>query len=524
MSASLDIEWAPEVRQRLDRVAGLIFASVLIVTASSLVAVLLLHWPWQILFALPLLLTVVVVVRTPVIGMYALFAAALLIPVQPLGFADSLTDNIPFFANLSDSGSLKLSGLGITPAEIVMLLVFTGILGSLAAHRATGAAGRLMVPYLVFGGSIVLGELNGLVHGGDFKLSLWELRPQAYGLAMFVMTTVLLRNRSQIKVLLVILVLAEAVVAFIGCFRYFVTLDRQVLGALPILAHEDSYLLGLFVVAVVIGLIWFRRPVLVLLVALSPIVVTAIVVNHRRAGIGSLGLEITAVVVLAYVLEPRLRSSLLRVGAVALVLGVVFAAVFWNQQYGAPAELIRPIKSLVDPTARDLSSDLYRVSESANLKLTFRTSPLIGVGFGHPYYIVYPQAGIQRFDPLWNIIPHNNLLWIPMRMGIVGMVTFWCLISLAIVEAIAIARAIRDRFVRGALILALAAILGVLFTGYYDIGIESYRNLIVLGVLLAAINRAELLAGERAAPVHEAPKVSAGNGRFQSQAPREVHL
>jgi O-antigen ligase len=149
---------------------------------------------------------------------------------------------------------------------------------------------------------------------------------------------------------------------------------------------------------------------------------------------------------------------------------------------------------LIDPSARDLSSDTYRIAESANLKATFRTSPIFGIGFGHPYYVIYKQTGVAAYDPLWNIIPHNTILWIPMRMGIIGVVCFWTLIAMVLLESIWTARVVRDRFIRGAVVFAVAAVLGELFYGYYDIGLENYRNLIVFGVLLALISRAAYLA------------------------------
>lgn len=500
MSTSLEVLSASEDEQRHDRAAWIVFILFLIPTASLLIAVIVLGLPAVVLFAFPLLLVVVVVLRSPVFGLYLLFGLALLIPVEPAGFPDRLlTESIPFFINLSGGGSLAVSGLGITPAEILMAITLIGLIGTLAPTREKLRGGRLVIPYLIFGVAVVIGEVNGLTHGGDFKLSLWELRPQVYGMVLFVMSSQLIRDRSQLKVLIAILLGAEVFKGGEGIYRYFVILGQNVNGSVPILGHDDSYLLSLFVLAVVIGLIWFRRPLIILLVAVSPIVITAIVVNHRRAGTGALDLEIATVMVLAYILEPRYRGWLLRVAVVALVLGGAFVVTFWNQQYGAAAEIIRPLKSLIDPNARDLSSDLYRIAETANLRATFRTSPLLGIGFGHPYYIFYPQNGVAKFDPLWNIIPHNTLLWIPMRMGIVGAVSFWSLISMAIVEAIWTARVARDKLIRGAAAFAVAAIFGVLFTGYYDIGIESYRNLIVLGVIFAVINRARQLAPQEQA-------------------------
>lgn len=496
MSASLEIGGAPPPQLNLSRASWISYLVIFIPTGFALFAATMLHLPWIASLAIPLLLGLAWVVRSPQIGVYVLFAAALMVGVQPLTLAAMVTD-VPFWTNLNQGSRHDLAGFGISPAEILMLAIVTGVLAKLALTRKLPPAGKLMWPYSLFGLSLVLGEVNGLVHGGNFQLSLWELRPQAYGFAAFVMATLLIRNRSQLKILLAILLVGEAVKGLEAVIRYYVILGQQFASTLgENQEHEDSYLLGLFLLATAIGLIWFRRPVTILLMVLSPLVLTAIVINHRRAGLLGLGVEIVIAMVVAYVIEPKLRGALLKTGAVMAVLGVAFVATFWNQQYGTIAEVIRPIKSLFEPSARDLSSDLYRIAETANLKLTFRSSPLIGIGFGHPYYVFYPQQGVARFDPLWNIIPHNTVLWIPMRMGIVGMITFWTLISMAIMEAIWTVRAFKDKFIRAVVVFALAGVFGVMFNGYVDVGLESYRNMVVLGILLAIISKAVHIAGE----------------------------
>lgn len=500
MSTVLDVLRAPETRQHADRAAWIVFGVLLGTTLVGALAAITLGLPIVILFALPVVLVLAAVVRRPVFGLYTLFAAALLIPANPLHTADAIIDVIPFFTNLSDSGSLNVSGFGVTPAEIVMALAFIGLIGRDRTNQQSVPVGRLMTPYLAFGAVVVFGEVNGLLHGGNFKLSLWELRPQVYAFAMFAMANTLIRDKSQLRVLLTILVVCEVFKGAVGDFRYFVTLGGTLGQNDSVQPHEESYLLGLFVTVVLISLIWFRNRATVLLLALSPIVITAIITNHRRAGIGAVELEIVAVMILAYVLEPRWRKAVLIAGLVMVAAGIGFLAAFWNQQYGSIAELIRPIKSVIDPSARDASSDLYRAAEVGNLTATFRASPLFGIGFGHPYYILYPQAGIEKLDPLWNIIPHNTVLWIPMRMGILGMVAFWSLVSAVITEAIWAARLVRDRFVRSAVVLAVAAMLGELFYGYYDIGLENYRNMIVFGVLIAVINRASHMESSQRTP------------------------
>jgi O-Antigen ligase len=484
MSASLNVGTAREAKRRVDRMTAVIFIGLFASFAGCLLVSTVLDVPPAVVVALPGLLFCVWVINSPEIGLYTLFGAALLFAVQPLTFATSITD-LPFFVNLP--------GPGVTPAEILIFATLVGVIGRVATNRRE-SLGRLIWPYLAYGGAVVVGEINGLFHGGDFRLSLWEIRPQVYGLIIFTIATVLLRDRAQLKILLVILLIAEAFKAADGLYRYFVVLDPQMAAMLETnQAHEDSYLLGLFVLAAAVGFIWLRRPIIVLLFALSPLVFLAITVNHRRAGELGLGFEIALVMVLGFIMEPRMRRGILIAAILLGGMAGAFLVTFWNHDTGTIGQLVRPVKSLFDPSIRDQASDQYRINEAHNLKATYRTSPLLGIGFGHPYYIYWAQIGASKVDPLWNLIPHNNILWIPMRMGVLGLVTFWGLISAAIAEGVWVMRNLNDAFLRGAIVFALAAMVGVLFIGYVDIGLESYRNMIVLGVMLAVINRAAAL-------------------------------
>src|SRR2546429_6136854 len=69
-----------------------------------------------------LLVTMVVVGalawRAPVRGVYFLVAAAVIVESFPLGYADSLTDRVALFGNLSNLG---LSGIAMSPLEVLMV-------------------------------------------------------------------------------------------------------------------------------------------------------------------------------------------------------------------------------------------------------------------------------------------------------------------------------------------------------------------------------------------------------------------
>jgi hypothetical protein len=412
-----------------------------------------------------------------------------MIEMFPLGFPDSFTDRVPLFQNLNNSAGL--TGLSINPAEILMLTVALVAVARASSERQMHwPDGRLVAAYGLYVLIVLGAEVHGLFAGGDFKTSLWEIRPQIYGFILFFMTTTLVVDRSQLKRLAIVFLLAVSVKALIGDYRYFVTLNRVVGQQLTVLAHEDSYFLGMFVIAGIASLIWLKdRRVVIPVGLMSGLALIALLANSRRAGVDALAASVVVVLLIAFRFEPALRKRVAWASVALLIAGAAFVGYSWDKQYGIQAQLVRPIRSQVDPNARDFSSDIYRTNETANLRYTFRTSPLIGVGFGSPFHIVYPMADISKIYPLWNVIPHNTLMWVEMRMGAVGFAAFWGLLGLAVLEGFFVIDRRRDPLVRAIAAFSIAAIVGEIAVGYADVQLENYRNLIFLGVVIGVLNR-----------------------------------
>lgn len=426
--------------------------------------------------------------RAPVRGVYFLTGGAALIEVFSLNFPDSLTDRIPLFLNLNNTAGFDFP---ITPAEIVMITVgLVALARGATERRLHWPGGRLVAAYCLYMLVVAGAEIHGLMAGGDFKTSLWEMRPQVYGFILFFMATTLVEDRKQLLTLALVFLLAVSVKALVGDYRYLITLQRILGSNEDILAHEDSYFLAMFITAGVASMVWLKNRRLVVLMGLmSAVALVAMLANYRRAGVYALGAAVGVIVLLAFWFEPSLRKRIGWLSVVVLVAGVIFISSSWDKQYGVQAQLVRPIRSLIDPNLRDFSSDQYRVAETANLQLTFRTSPIFGVGFGSPFLIVYPMADISKIYPLWNIIPHNSLMWVGMRMGALGFAAFWGLIGLAILEGFRVLTKRRDPLSRTIAAFAIAAIVAEIVVGYADIQLESYRNLIFLGVVLGVLNR-----------------------------------
>jgi O-antigen ligase len=428
------------------------------------------------------------IIALPIRGLQVLLASAIAIEIFPLGFPDSLTDRIPFFENLNNS--LGISGISATPAELLMgLLLVLAFTRAEPAVRARLYRGRLFGAYLLFLGTVLLGEVHGLMNGGDLNKSLWELRPQVYGFVAFVIASLLIRSRQDLERLALVAAVAILLKAVVGDVRYFIVLNHVLGTHETVLGHEDSYFLALFPMAGLAALIWTGwTRTFKLLVMASLIALAALLANERRAGIAALGGGVVVIVLLAIRFDVVHRRRVLLLAVIAAVIVTIFLISFWNVQNGLIGQLVRPVRSQFDPTYRDYLSDLYRQAENTNLKLSFQTNKLIGMGFGMPFLIILTQADIANIYPLWNYIPHNTLLWVGVRMGLVGSVTFWALFGTALLEVCRALKVQRDRFLLALIALAGGAIVAELLVAYADLQLESYRNMIFIGIVFGVLN------------------------------------
>jgi O-antigen ligase len=147
---------------------------------------------------------------------------------------------------------------------------------------------------------------------------------------------------------------------------------------------------------------------------------------------------------------------------------------------------------------------------------TMRTSPVIGYGFGKPMQTPYPLADISGSYIFWNIMPHNSILWVWMRLGTVGYLLLWFMIGTAIVQAARLALQIKDSYLKGLAVWIMLLVMQQVVFGYLDLQWTNYRNLITLGILFAlpsrlaafasATDRVDVAAGSPAVPSRRRPR------------------
>ena len=192
-----------------------------------------------------------------------------------------------------------------------------------------------------------------------------------------------------------------------------------------------------------------------------------------------------------YAVLPERRRYVGRIAGILAVVLMVYLPLYWNKS-GGLAQPARAIHSVANPNRRDASSDLYRIQEYANLQINIREGKPLGRGFGVPIDYVLPIQDISSIDPLIKYVPHNGVLYILMRMGVLGGIAFWSMLGIAIIGGCRLARS-RDREL--AMIGALTAALMVAYTfeGATDQGFFYYRVAFVVGTMLGLCEAARKL-------------------------------
>lgn len=412
--------------RRAERVWWLWLATLL--TLSGMAGLLMLRGApsWAALGWVAFIAGIVAVLYEPRYGVYQLIG---------FGLAGDmiLSPWFPFVKNLSSAESLLFFGraTSFSPAEIFLALTFVSWLGRAAMQRKfKGFAGPLFWPAVLFGLFITFGLVYGITHGGDRKIALWEVRSIYYLPAMVILTSNLICTRGQLNALIWIIICALFYDTLNGIFFVANELNFNTRAVEAIAEHSFSIHLNVaFVLAITVWLFRGSRAKRMVLPLMLPVLLFSYFANQRRASFITLAL---ALLLIAFVMYHTHRRLFWTIVPIALVLGAVYLAAFWNSTggLGMPA---RAIRSVIAPQegGRDDSSNVYRVIENLNTRFTIQSRPLTGVGFGNKFYIVVPMPDISFFE-WWEYITHNSIMWMWMQSGVGGFFTMLLLVGMAL--------------------------------------------------------------------------------------------
>jgi hypothetical protein len=408
--------------------------------------------------------------------------------------------NVPLFRSLS-------KGSFVTPAEIVMFLLLAiwmmkGALNHSWDVPRSALSKSIMAMYAL---ALILGVGLGFLYHGQIKVSLWELRPWYYLVVVYLLTASFFKGRDLFRPLVWTLVVGSGLKSIEGCVNYFTVARRLTPRPEAILSHEESFFFGLFLIATAALWLFQIRAGRLRTVAtvLTPLVLIADLGNARRTASLLLYAGMATLLIIAYVSMPERRHVLRKLDAVIAVVAVLYLGAFWNSggTLGQPA---RAVHSAVAPDPRDLSSNEYRLVENANLIQGIHSKRSLGKGFGTPINYGYASiVNLTSVDSMIAYIPHNGVLYVWYRLGILGELTLWSIVGFGIVAGSKLSK-MRDREMAALGAIAVCAIVCWVLQGFNDLGFTWLRIAIFMGFLLGALE----VTCRRAGPSLTADKVT----------------
>jgi hypothetical protein len=487
-------EYADAVRSRHARLFWFMMA-VLTLIAGILAVVVkfaptaLPYAPLLALGALVLIALPVVIWNNPRIGLYILVISACLFMQAPLNVDRDPFGRIPLFWNISTTvnfftGSNALEFLHMNLGEVIMAMTaLFWLLRQITLRELrwnSGAFFGWFALYLVWCG---LGFIRGMQKGGDTTTALWELRAQAYFALAYLLAANLLTDRKHAMTVLWMIAIGIGFKSIVGTANYIKNPD--VSADEGVLSHEDSLLCNILLFGALLFSIAKVEPKLKwAFLAFVPTALAANMANGRRAGIAAFIVAFPVVIAMCAVLLKERRKALTLFMIVFAFCAAIYLPLAWKAE-GAWALPARAIRSRTAPDGRDAASDYYRLAENNNLKITRDTSPWLGYGYGRPYIVFFQQPG--RFDPFMNVLPHNGILWIWMRLGNIGFTIWWMFVATVLVRGPMLLKTIRDPRLQVLGILAIAVFLMQIIYGEYDLCFANYRTMWLTGTLLGIL-------------------------------------
>ncbi len=404
-------------------------------------------------------------------------------------------------------------GLRVNRVDILLALVAVTYLVKRVGQRHPWSVVEKSVLGLL--GFVVLAVFIGVARGGAVRNALTEVRPFFYLVVATLLVSGLVRTGRAVTAILWTFVIASGFKAIQGVFA-FASVRHLSPRPEAILGHEESLFFAIFVfLTAILWLTGEKGALRRTATALLPIVLVADVANSRRLAWLILFLGLLAIGIVGAVVLPAQRPLLLRLAVLVGVGLAIYLPVYWTQS-GGLAQPARALRSAIDPSSRDASSDLYRRQENANLEYNIiHASTPLGAGFGIPIDYVLPIVDLTDQSPLLEYVPHNGLLYLLFRFGVIGTTVFFAVIAAGLIAAIRLARSKRRQSTVVGL-LVMSALIGYAAQGYNDLGFGFYRIGLVMGTMLglvAAVSRVPGGAGDRAVPRRRAASGAGGQDR-----------
>ncbi len=478
--------------------------------------------------ALPFVL--LAVVATPILlwrfrtlPIYIALISACLFELYPSPAPDEFTGKTFFFLNINtifQSRGVAMEGMPVSIFEVILgtaglSSLFQGIFGK-RVRIQLGTLFPAMATYLLM---VTLNYIRGWADGSDYHIMLQEVRAQFYLAIAYLMALNMVEERKDIGRILWFSALCIGLKGILYTYRRYITLGNGEIGDQGVGSHEEAFFFNCFVgLLLTLWLCRYQPKLTRLMWVLLPTTVLGFLATNRRAGTAGFIVAVPVIILAAYRGLPERRRLAAILGILCVTLGPAYYHTFKNSssQIAQPA---RAVKSHFEPDERDAASNAYRDAENANIMATVKQSlptTLFGYGYGKPFFKVFPMVDIGNLYDKWDILPHNQILWIWMRTGFVGLLAFFALVSTALIRCMQVLRRPSgdDREYRALAIWTSGVLVMLVVFGMLDLQISNYRNMIFVGLLLGLLEGHRLRSRERdelVAPSTALARVEAGD-------------
>ncbi len=415
-------------------------------------------------------------------------------PLMPLGKV--LLDHLNTFDHSVGLLSIcSFSGFDLCFASLALISFLRKSSGS-----KLDSAGRLETPEpLVRLGQLSLASLGfiwlmGLITGGNFSMSLWQLNAVMYTPILFLLCHVGFRGPSDFRALAKVLLGAATYKSLLAVFVAIYVrgpFDPSTGSTrLPYAtAHADSILFA-DACLLLIALLLERKKIKLLALVLLPTFAAGMIANNRRL----VWVQVTMVLVTVFIVSrdnpvKRLIKRCLLIGAPIIA---IYVAAGWNSGGGTTFKPVRMLRSVVD--AKSDGSSFWRELENYNLITTMRNNLVLGTGLGHPYEEVVAMPVVDY--PLERYVPHNSILGLWAYYGYVGYAGLTMLWAGGVYFAMRAYHGAKSGTDRAAALVSFGAVLVWLIQCWGDLGLGVWVGIFTVAPALVMAGKLAVATGE----------------------------
>ncbi len=411
--------------------------------------------------------------------------------------------------------SLHFSLLDLLLALLALVTIFRRVFRKGTVEPGATQSARPMTPFLLltFGAVLAL-EAWGILRGGDFKSSLWQIRELLWLPVIGLILLSTLRGPKDQSALGLLVIAAASVKMLEGLYFFAVVAPRLHVHPQYVTIHSDTVL---FVTALMIAAsYWFVAPgrgSRWLLWFTLVVTTVAIVINGRRLAY----VDVIVCLGTLYLIFPKskLKRSATRLAVVATPLLIIYAAVGW----GSTSRMFAPVHALSTVASKQDRSSLTRDIENYNLLYTLKHNKVLGTGFGHEYEEVSKGDSIVEYFKLYRFIGHNSVLWLWMIGGLIGFSALWMVLVLGTFLAVRAFWRASVPIDRAAALSVLCNIIIFMLQAYGDMGLQSWTGMLLLAVSLAVASKLAVAVGAWPVALPSPKRSLQGSSAFQLAPP-----